>query len=70
MPSDRDPPGPKPGRPYKYGSEGMVQKSLRLLPSHWEKIGHAGLDVLRAYLDAWDVEAWKAKVEKAKRTKR
>lgn len=54
-----DPPGEKRprGRPELDESERLVQRSIRLLRRHWDKIDLAGLDALRAYLDRWQPKA-------------
>lgn len=44
---------PKRGPPFKPEEERRVQRSIRLLPRHWEKIDAAGKAEFEAYLDAW-----------------
>lgn len=43
----------KRGPPFKPDSERRVQRSIRLLPRHWDKVDNAGKDEFEAYLDAW-----------------
>lgn len=45
----------KGGRPPKPAAERRVQRSIRLLPHHWQKIDAAGKEELEALLERWEV---------------
>lgn len=45
---------PKRGAPFKPEAERRVQRSIRLLPRHWDKIALAGKAEFETYLDAWE----------------
>lgn len=41
------------GRPPKPEDERRVQRSIRLLPRHWQKIDTAGKEAFEALIDRW-----------------
>ena len=43
----------KGGRPTLPDDQRKVQRSIRLLPKHWDKIDAAGTDELEKLLDRW-----------------
>lgn len=46
----------KGGRPPKPEEERRVQRSIRLLPRHWQKIDAAGKDEFESLLERWKVK--------------
>ncbi len=48
---------PKRGPPFKPEDERRVQRSIRLLPRHWDKIDAAGKAEFEALLERWRPKA-------------